>query len=159
VGFLIEKSGEERGFNRPHICLDESCFMLFTSYRREYFDEGGSFECWGRLTKTHEFQHEETTHRNTHSHCIFTPLKGMIRFFLNAEDAWMDIQGYQTVIRDCKKPWVCEACGVRGDSTRSGVTQYSDDRRLCDMCSVREEYRRFDEEKGKWMPRRIHNME
>jgi len=83
----------------------------------------------------------------------------MIRFFLNAEDAWMDIQGYQTVIRDCKKPWVCEACGVRGDSTRSGVTQYSDDRRLCDMCSVREEYRRFDEEKGKWMPRRIHNME
>jgi len=148
--FRIKKSGEERGFNRPHICLDESCFMLWTAYRREYFDEGGSFECWGRLTETHEFQHKKTTHRNTHSHCIFTPLKGMIRFFLNDEDAWADIQGYRAIIRDCKEPWVCEGCEVHGDSARSGITQYSDDRKLCDRCSIREGYYYFDEEERKW---------
>lgn len=153
--FLIEKPGEERGFTRPHLCLDQSCFMLFTSYRREGFDEGLSFECWGRLAETHEFQHKETTHRNTHGHCIFTPLKGMIRFFLGVEDAQADIDGYRTVIRDCKKAWVCETCGAHGDSGRSGITQYSDDRKLCDLCTAREGYKRFDEEEQKWMPRRI----
>jgi len=147
---VISKSGEERGFQRPHICVDDSCFMLWSRYTKELWDKGTSFTCCGRLTTVQEFKHKETVHSNTHSYCIYTPLKGLIRFFINHEDAWGDILALDVVIGDSVAPWQCISCGVYGSTIGTRITQYADGVKLCDKCAVREGKWYFDEKERKW---------
>ncbi len=74
--------------NRPIFCYDWSCKVLLSTFDEEDFDKGLSFFCFGKLEKTHFFTEKETTHTNDISHCYYTPLKGMIRFFMNTDDLW-----------------------------------------------------------------------
>ena len=88
---------------RPHICPDETCEPLFSTYKRETFDKGESYLCWGRLKEPNTFLAKEVEHKNEYHRCIYTPLKGHIMFFMNIEDAWVDFEGTERVIIDTLK--------------------------------------------------------
>lgn len=68
---------------RPECCPDrKDCKPIHVSLMntKENLDKGFSGSCYGYCgTKT--FQYGEATHHNDISHCIITPLKGVIRFF------------------------------------------------------------------------------
>ena len=98
--------------NRPKFCYDKDCKVILSTYEKESFDEGLSFFCFGKLKEPHKFKEKETVHENNISHCYYTPLKGMIRYFMNTDDLWGEAQAKIRVLNklikvDCKK------CGER----------------------------------------------
>lgn len=93
---------------RPPFCFDWSCRILVSTFDDDSFDKGHSFFCFGKLEKKQVFVDKETTHENDISHCYYTPLKGMIRFFMNTEDLWGEAQAKIRVLNklvevDCLK--------------------------------------------------------
>lgn len=111
--------------NRPKFCYDKNCKVLLSTYSKECFDNGESFFCFGKLKDWHEFKEKKTFHANDISHCYYTPLKGMLRFFMNTDDLWGEAQAKIRVLNklikvDCKKcgkktnrviRYVCFDCG------------------------------------------------
>ena len=65
-----------------------------------YADNGGSYFCWGKLEKEHIYEAKETIHRNDYSMCICSPAKGIIRFFITANDVLIMKLGADTVLKD-----------------------------------------------------------
>lgn len=122
--------------NRPKTCFDPNCKILWSNYNKEAIEEGFSFDCFGKMQHPHLFTAEKCEHVNEYSHCIFTPLKGHIRFFINEDDAWAMYQGCARVMDD-HSPWVCKECGPitrRGDTLivfKKGEEEY------CYRCAVR----------------------
>lgn len=119
---------------RPSICPDDRCKPIITSFGKDIFDKGYSFDCVGELAEPHEFQWREVTHRNTHSHCIYTPLKGISRFLITPDDAW----GTYVMMANLLKvamPCQCDECG---DTDRIGMSYLKvGDKRYCQRCVVR----------------------
>jgi len=105
---LIEelKGGEVR----PPFCLDGSCQHLLSTYDEKSFEEGYSFFCFGKLKKAHVFKEKEALHENNLSHCYYTPLKGMIRFFMNEDDLWGEAWAKVRVLNKLKEI-KCGKCG------------------------------------------------
>jgi len=98
--------------------------------------EGHSFSCFGKIKRPIKFIHGggATEHLNDYSFCIYTPLKGIIRFFINADDAWADIIGL-TKILDEVWPLKCKACGTSG---RLGMRYTIIDKdQYCVLCALR----------------------
>lgn len=120
---------------RPHLCPDTNCKILHCTYDRKRFDEGASFICYGKILKPHIFLARTTEHVNEYSNCIYTPLKGLIRFFINRDDAWADFIGCGKVMDDATQ-LVCDECGPvsRRNTT---VTTFLDKSKLCNFCAVR----------------------
>ncbi len=96
--------------NRPQFCFDETCKVLLSTYTQECFDKGESFFCFGKLKTSHKFKEKETTHENDTSHCYYTPLKGMLRFFMNTDDLWGEVQAKVRVLNKLVKV-KCKICG------------------------------------------------
>jgi hypothetical protein len=101
-----------RKTKRPKFCYDKSCKVVYSSYNLEDFDKGYSFFCFGKLKRGHLFHEEgrEAIHENNLSHCYYTPLKGMIRFFVNEQDLWGEVNAKLAVLNRLINV-KCEKCG------------------------------------------------
>jgi len=119
---------------RPKLCPDPSCEILFTDYQFKQFKQGASFHCWGRMREQIRWISGKTEHLNEYSHCVYTPLKGLIRFFLNADDAWTDIIGLSRLL-DHAKPLECKACGESNRLTARFLVLK--DGLYCSLCAYR----------------------
>ena len=95
--------------NRPTICFDKDCEIIITDFTEASFDQGFSFVCYGKMKKKHLFIERETKHENDISRCVYTPLKGMIRFFECFEDLCSDI-ALQIIVMDKLQPLICDVC-------------------------------------------------
>ncbi len=119
---------------RPKLCPDDRCEPIFTDFDSAHFEKGYSFNCAGKLAEPHEFRWREITHRNTHSHCIYTPLKGMIRFLITPGDAW----GYYVAMANLLKVAMPLQCSECGETDRIGQSyQKIGHKSYCQRCCVR----------------------
>ena len=96
--------------NRPKFCFDESCNLLLSTFDEKSFNEGVSFFCFGKLKVKKVFEEKDMVHVNPISHCYYTPLKGMIRFFMNEDDLWGEANAWLRVLDKLKKV-KCDKCG------------------------------------------------
>lgn len=96
--------------NRPKFCFDWSCSVLLSTFDEKSFDEGVSFFCFGKLKVRKVFKEKDMVHVNPISHCYYTPLKGMIRFFMNEDDLWGEANAWLRVL-DKLKEVKCDKCG------------------------------------------------
>jgi len=108
----MEASEIDCKISRPPFCYDKECKVIYSSYNDKDFDEGFSFFCFGKLREVHIFKEKETEHINDLSHCYYTPLKGMIRFFVNAEDLWKEATSKLAVLNRLIEV-KCERCGSK----------------------------------------------
>ena len=95
---------------RPRFCYDNSCKLIYSTYEEKCFEEGCSFFCFGIMKKENVFKEKKTVHKNPISHCYYTPLKGMIRFFMNEDDLWGEANAKLRVLDKLKKV-KCDKCG------------------------------------------------
>lgn len=120
---------------RPRTCFDSKCKIMWCNYSAQHIEDGGSFQCFGKMEKPHMFTFEKTEHINEYSHCVFTPLKGHIRFFINENDAWTMFIGAGKVM-DKQSPWVCKECGPT--SRREGpLIVFEKGEEYCYRCALR----------------------
>ena len=119
---------------RPELCPDNRCEPLFTDFDKGHFEKGYSFGCVGKLAEPHEFRWREITHRNTHSHCLYSPMKGLIRFLITPEDAWGDYVMMAQILKTAM-PLQCDDCG---ETDRIGQSYLKvGGKRYCNRCAVR----------------------
>jgi len=95
--------GWDKKIARPPFCYDKKCKVIYSTYKSEDFKDGYSFSCYGKLPKTHIFIEKKAKHINNFSCCIYTPLKGMIRFFMCEDDLWGEAQALIGVMNRIKK--------------------------------------------------------
>ena len=69
---------------RPLICFDEKCDCIQNTITGEW-KLGKSFVCWGAIELVDLTIHGEN-HPNDISHCVYTPGKGLIRYYENRGD-------------------------------------------------------------------------
>jgi len=106
-----KKTEKERARKlRPPFCFDKSCQLLLSTYEEKSFDEGYSFFCFGKLKKPQVFKEKQALHENTLSYCYYTPLKGMIRFFMCEDDLWGEVWAMIRVMNKLKEI-KCGKCG------------------------------------------------
>lgn len=70
---------------RPRLCPDFGCEPLWWMGSDEWFDKGGSFECYGKRSEPMVYTFREVEHRNDLNHCIFGPF-GIYNFKENVGD-------------------------------------------------------------------------
>lgn len=94
---------------RPWLCPDHLCRPLVNQAGRGLEDitksePGSSFVCLGRMTNNQVYKYDKGSirHRNNLSDCIYTPAKGLIRFYSNINDwkAFHNIYGLALVALD-----------------------------------------------------------
>lgn len=95
---------------RPIWCWDKSCKLIYTSFNLENFNKGYSCFCFGKLKKSHLFIEKEAKHKNELSHCYYTPLKGVVRFFVTIGDLWGEINAKLVVMNKLQPLGKCFKC-------------------------------------------------
>jgi len=100
----------DKRIKRPPFCFDKTNKVIYSTYDKEDFDKGWSFFCYGKLSKLHVFRERKVEHRNDMCHCYYTPLKGMIKFYINIEDILGETQAGIAVINRLSRPH-CPECG------------------------------------------------
>lgn len=104
---------------RPKLCpCPRTCQPLYNSMvcdsriKDEEADmsQGYSGECVGKMSQEIEFIYGDAPHKNDVNHCVFTPLKGIIRFQENADDLWSAKILISRVL-DVLRPLKCVECG------------------------------------------------
>ena len=81
-------------------------------------NQGYSGDCVGRMNPPIEFIYGGNVHHNNLNHCCFTPLKGVIRFQMCADDFWLLFQMAGKVVNE-EIPICCCECG-EDDRTSTG---------------------------------------
>jgi hypothetical protein len=118
--------------SRPPLCpCANSCQPVYNTLADDDrmktgdLNEGYSGDCIGCGDKS-VFVVGGQTHTNDMNHCVFTPLKGVIRFQVNREDVYGMLHMAQSVLHDlAEPPRVCSKCGARHRFThwiRTGET-------------------------------------
>jgi len=111
---------------RPKLCpCPRTCTPLYNSMvcdsriKDEEADmsQGYSGECVGKMTQEVEFVYGGAPHKNDVNRCVFTPLKGIIRFQENADDLWSSLLLLSHAL-DLLKPIQCVECGENDRLTR-----------------------------------------
>jgi hypothetical protein len=97
--------------SRPFFCYDRRCKVIFSTYRKEDYERGFSFFCYGKLREKNVFTISEAVHENDMCHCYYTPLKGAIRWFVNEQDLWGELNAKIAVLNRIVKP-KCQKCGA-----------------------------------------------
>jgi len=104
---------------RPKLCpCPRTCTPIYNSMvcdariKDESADmaQGYSGECIGKMSEAVEFIYGGSPHKNDMNRCVFTPLKGIIRFQENADDFWSSIILLSRAL-DVLKPIECCECG------------------------------------------------
>lgn len=83
---------------RPCICPDGSCQVLTSTFNPQLFEQGFSFHCIGRLPEAHIVKWRDSIHENDFSLCRYTPMKGLIRFFMTIQDFEILISSLEKVV-------------------------------------------------------------
>lgn len=73
-------------------------------------DQGYSGDCVGRMKEPFTFVYGGATHTNDCNHCVFTPLKGIIRFQVTWEDLGNMMMMCAKAL-DVLRPLKCDRCG------------------------------------------------
>jgi hypothetical protein len=132
---------------RPSLCPEKCCKPFWNMFPEEEIQKGYSGDCLGIMGDV-KFIYKEAEHINNWSHCIFTPLKGMIRYQINSGDAWR-IYLLMGAILDKEKPLVCEECGFQKRAFGETVIKYTD-RSLCPVCAFRLGRREWNTEEKRY---------
>lgn len=143
---------------RPRQCPDLTCKPIHISIagRQKDLDEGYSSSCYGYCGKT-EFTFKGAKHENDISHCIMTPLKGTIRFFINVMDLGNDYFDVQRLLY-MLSPVYCKECHVSNQRTTIifsiiGKDETKGTTPLCNRCRVRLGLDKWDESKKEYSSR------
>ena len=134
---------------RPAYCFDNTCTILWKNYDQEYHDKGYSYFCFGKLKTPHRFVEKECEHINNYCHCIYTPLKGALRFYISQDDAWIYQLGACHILNNAE-PLFCDECGFI-DRVANTVIYYSNGDKLCPLCSLRLGKKKWDKETKKYI--------
>ena len=141
---------------RPRQCPDLTCKPIHISIagRQEDLDKGYSSSYYGYCGKT-EFNFKEAHHPNDISHCIMTPLKGTIRFFVNVMDLGNDYFDIQRLLY-LLAPANCAECNVSSQMqqltysiVKEGETKGTTP--LCQKCRVRLGLDKWDEKNKEYI--------
>uniref|UniRef100_A0A6M3MBQ7 Uncharacterized protein n=1 Tax=viral metagenome TaxID=1070528 RepID=A0A6M3MBQ7_9ZZZZ len=135
--------------NIPKYCFDENCRIMWVNYSEEHHKKGWSYFCFGKLNSPHRFVEKECEHINDYCYCVYTPLKGALRFFINKGDAWIYQLGMCSILNDAE-PLVCDECGII-NRVGSTVIHIADGVKLCPMCAVRTGIKKWDSENKKYI--------
>jgi hypothetical protein len=93
-------------YPRPAGCPEPRCMPVFQRPSPPFLVEPGapddrrqlppgeSMFCWGCMAAPVTFTYDGVEHTNDLSACVFTPLKGVIRFQENENDWWLMQTGY-----------------------------------------------------------------
>lgn len=68
-------------------------------------EPGNSIFCWGLMEREVTFTYDGVAHANGRSFCIYTPLKGMIRY-QTTENDWSVLASGSAVAIDLAKEWM-----------------------------------------------------
>lgn len=74
---------KDKKINRPRWCYDKKAKVLYSTFNKEYYEEG-----YGRMKIPREDDFNKVKHINDICHCYYTPFKGAIRYFINKDDVW-----------------------------------------------------------------------
>jgi len=142
LGLTGEVSAPVQEDRRPECCPDRiACkpILVFWQTDKEQLDKGYSGSCWGYCGER-RFIYGEAEHRNDLSHCVITPLKGVIRFFT----VWSDLGNDSLELRRLLymlSPNECEECKTSRihENLTSYIIQREPELRrwLCLGCAVR----------------------
>jgi hypothetical protein len=104
--------------SRPALCpCPNSCMPIYNGLAFDErvktgdLNEGYSGDCIGKGDESVYIVGGET-HTNDMNHCVFTPLKGIVRFQINEGDVDAMLQMCQAVLHALKPERKCEACGT-----------------------------------------------
>lgn len=127
---------------RPRQCPDLACKPIHISIagRQKDLDEGYSSSCYGYCGKT-EFTFKKAHHANDISHCVMTPLKGTIRFFVNVMDLGNDYFDIRRLLY-LLSPSHCKECNASSQlhTLTFSITKKNQKKGrtpLCHRCRVR----------------------
>lgn len=104
---------------RPRLCpCARTCTPIWNSMvcddrikdEEADMNQGYSGECVGRMNEAVEFIYGGAPHKNEFNRCVFTPLKGIIRFQECADDFWSSIILLSRAL-DKTHPLQCCECG------------------------------------------------
>lgn len=123
---------------RPILCpCSQSCQPLYNSLADDDrvkvgdLNEGYSGDCIGKGDQS-VYVVGGQTHTNDMNHCVFTPLKGVIRFQINRDDVAGMLHMATAVLHDtADPPRKCEQCGT---SQRFTHWVRTGDKLLCCRC-------------------------
>ena len=125
---------------RPILCpCSKSCLPIFNGMagddRIKTGDmmEGYSGDCIGQGDRV-EYVVGGHVHRNDMNHCIFTPLKGVIRYNINEDDVGSMLQMAQSVLYELHGKPKCSECGDGGRWTHFVVR---DGKKRCCRCDYK----------------------
>jgi len=126
--------GWDKKKNRPIFCYDKICEVIYSTFQQEHFDDGYSFFCYGKLKKPHLFIEKKAKHLNQLSHCYYTPLKGMIRFFVTIGDLWGEINAKLAVMNILQPLGRCFKCRRKLYRRIESCVRISEKKKLCSDC-------------------------
>lgn len=122
---------------RPKLCpCPNSCTPIRNELGRDDriidgdLNEGYSGDCIGKGDES-VYVVGGNEHKNDMNHCIFTPLKGVIRYQICEGDVEAMLHMARGVLRDLNPDRKCENCGANHPFTHFII---SGDRRLCCRC-------------------------
>ena len=75
--------------SNPDVCHEPNCHCInSTCYHPDILREGFSFFCFGRIPDKERvrFQCADADHRNEYNFCVWTPMKGWVKFLVNDND-------------------------------------------------------------------------
>lgn len=75
--------------SRPYCCPEPRCTPIHNHGDGSDLSEprpGQSFTCLGKMPREIEFTYDGHDHRNDLNRCVYTPLKGILRYQENIED-------------------------------------------------------------------------
>lgn len=133
---------------RPKLCPEEECKPFFNKLNEEWREKGGSGTCVGIMDESVKFVYKEVEHVNDCSYCVFTPLKGVIRFMINGGDLWGDIVMF-TKLLDKIEPIECSVCDAKGRFLNRYVVV--DKVRYCYRCALRLGLYEWDEKDKRYV--------
>ena len=121
--------------NRSKHCFDSECEILFNVYDEDSHNKGYSYFCFGKLKEPRIFTEKECEHINEYCHCVYTPLKGALRFYINKNDAWIYQLGVCQILNNAVLLY-CDECGFihRAETL---LICHNDGSKLCPLCSLR----------------------
>lgn len=124
--------------SRPIMCpCQKTCTPIFNGLAGDDritsgdMNEGYSGDCIGKSLPI-EYVVGGNVHSNDMNHCIFTPLKGVIRYQINEGDVESMVHMCKQVLLDLHPEYKCDQCSARHRFTHFII---QDGRRLCCDCA------------------------
>src|SRR5688500_10595448 len=82
----------------PYCCPERTCDPIYVCGYEGTENAGASWECFGRMADVTVFEYAGERHRNDLNRCVYTPLKGVIRFQENAQDWALWVYATETAL-------------------------------------------------------------